>query len=137
MSAVSNIVANDGATTPVAHTFNPARVAPELVTYQDRSAGVVVGFNTLTIGTRYASGGNNGQKVTMKLVLPTLAVSAPTTGTGIQPNPTAAYTCLASVEFVLPSACSTQNRKDLLALLKNVLAATVVQQAVENLDPPF
>jgi hypothetical protein len=137
MSAVSNVVINDGATTPVAHTFNPARVSPELVTYQDRSAAVVAGYNVLTIGTRYASNGNSGQKVTLKIVAPTLAVTAPTTGTGIQPNPVAAYSCLATVEFVLPSASTLQNRKDILAFVKNLMAQTVVSQAVQDLDPPF
>lgn len=137
MSAVGNIVINDGATTPVSHTFAVARVAPELVTYQDRSAAVVAGFNVITIGTRYANGNNSGQKVTLKIVAPTLAVTAPTTGTGIQPNPVAAYSHLATVEFLLPAAGTTQNRKDLLAFVKNLLAAQVVTDAVQDLNPPF
>jgi len=137
MSQVSSIVINDGATTPVAHTFAPSRVAVDLVTYQDRSAGVVAGFNILTIGTRFADKRNSAQKVTVRLALPTLAVTAPTTTTGIQPVPVAAYECFASVEFVLPSACSLQNRKDLLALVKNLLATTVISDAVQDLNPPF
>lgn len=137
MSAVANVVINDGQATPVAHTFQPARVAPELVMYQDRSPAVAVGFNILTVGTRYASNQNNGQKVTLKIVAPTLAVTAPTTGTGIQPNPTVAYTCLCSMEFVLPSVSTLQNRKDILAFAKNLLASTVVQDAVQDLNPPY
>jgi len=137
MSAVTSVVLNDGLATPVAHTFSPARVAPDLVMYQDRSAQVVAGYNVLTIGTRYASNGNSGQKVTMKIVRPTLAVTAPTTGTGIQPNPVAAYSCLGTIEFVLPSASSLQDRKDILAYVKNLLASTVVSQAVQDLDPPY
>lgn len=137
MSQVSNIVINDGATTPVAHTFSPSRVAPDLVTYQDRSAGVVAGFNILTIGTRFADKKNGAQKVTVRIALPTLAVTAPTTTTGIQPVPTAAYECFANIEFVLPSPSSVQNRKDLLAFVKNSIAHAVIQSAVVDLDPPF
>lgn len=137
MSQVSNIVINDGASTPVAHTFQPSRVAPDLVTYQDRSAGVVAGFNILTIGTRFADKKNGSQKVTVRMALPTLAVTAPTTTTGIQPVPTAAYECFASLEFVLPSPSSVQNRKDLLALVKNLLADVTINNAIVNLDPPY
>lgn len=137
MSQVSNIVINDGASTPVAHTFAPSRVAPDLVTYQDRSAGVVAGFNILTIGTRYADKKNGAQKVTVRLALPTLAVTAPTTSTGIQPVPVAAFECFASVELVLPSASSSQNRKDLLTLVKNLLSHQVLTDAVVDLNPPY
>jgi len=105
--------------------------------YQDRSAAVVAGYNVLTIGTRYASAQNSGQKVTLKIVAPTLAVTAPTTGTGIQPNPVAAYNCLATVEFVLPAASSLQNRKDILAFVKNLMSASVVSDAVQDLNPPY
>lgn len=137
MAQVTSIVINDGATTPVAHTFAPSRVAADLVSYQDRSAGIVAGFNILTIGTRFADKKNGAQKVTVRLALPTLAVTAPTTTTGIQPVPVAAYECFASIEFVLPSPSSVQNRKDLLALVKNLMANGAIDNAVVNLDPPY
>ena len=137
MAQVTSIVINDGATTPVAHTFAPSRVAADLVSYQDRSAGIVAGFNILTIGTRFADKKNGAQKVTVRLALPTLAVTAPTTTTGIQTVPVAAYECFASIEFVLPSPSSVQNRKDLLALVKNLMANGAIDNAVVNLDPPY
>jgi hypothetical protein len=137
MSAVATIAIADGAATPVTHNFVPSRVAPELVTYQDRSAGVVVGFNTLTVGTRYADKKNQAQKVSVRLVLPTLAVTSPATGTGIQPLPTAAFECFANVDFVLPAGSSTQNRKDLWTMFKNAVANSVIQAAVVDLDPPY
>lgn len=137
MATVASIVINDGASTPVAHTFAPSRVAPELVTYQDRSAGVVAGFNILSIGTRYADKKNGAQKVTVRMALPTLAVTAPTTTTGIQPVPVAAFECFANIEFVLPSPSSVQNRKDLITLVKNALANAAIYSAVVDLDPPY
>jgi hypothetical protein len=137
MATVAAIVINDGASTPVAHTFAPSRVAPELVTYQDRSAGVVAGFNILSIGTRYADKKNGAQKVTVRMALPTLAVTAPTTTTGIQPVPVAAFECFANIEFVLPSPSSVQNRKDLITLVKNALANAAIYSAVVDLDPPY
>jgi len=137
MATVAAIVINDGATTPVAHTFSPSRVAPELVTYQDRSAGVVAGFNILSVGTRYADKKNGAQKVTVRMALPQLAVTAPTTTTGIQPVPVAAFECFANIEFVLPSPSSVQNRKDLITLVKNCLANAAIYSAVVDLDPPY
>jgi hypothetical protein len=97
----------------------------------------VAGFNILTIGTRFADKKNGAQKVTIRLALPTLAVTAPTTTTGIQPVPVAAYECFASIEFVLPSASSVQNRKDLITLVKNALANATINSAVVDLDPPY
>lgn len=137
MSQVTTIVINDGATTPVAHTFAPSRVAPDMVTYQDRAAGIVAGFNILTMATRYADKKNGAQKVTIRMALPTLAVTAPTTTTGIQPVPVAAFECFANIEFVLPSASSVQNRKDLHALVKNLMAHAAIISAVVDLDPPY
>lgn len=137
MSAISNIVINDAQATPVAHTFAPARQSGDLVEWHDRSTGYVAGFKKLSMLTRFASAQNAGQRITIKVVDPTLAVTAPASGTGVQPNPVAAYTTLASVEFLLPTASSLQNRKDILAYVKNLLSNSQIVAAVENLDAPY
>lgn len=137
MSAISNIVINDAQSTPAAHTFSPARQSGDLVEWHDRSAGYVAGFKKLSMLTRFASAQNAGQRITIKVMDPTLAVTAPASGTGVQPNPVAAYTTLASVEFLLPTASSLQNRKDILAYVKNLLSNSQVVAAVENLDAPY
>lgn len=137
MSAVANIVINDGAATPVAHTFAPSRQSGDMFVFTDRAAGVAAGFNTISVVTRYGSASNMGQRVSVKLVAPTLAVTAPSGGTGVQPNPTQAYATLFSFEFLLPNASDSAARKNIYAFAKNLLATAFVQNMVENLDAPY
>lgn len=137
MSAVANIVINDGAATPVSHTFAPARQSGDLFEWADRAAGVAAGFNKISVLTRYGQATNAGQRVTLKVTVPTLAVSAPSSGTGIQPNPTPAYTSLCTIEFLLPNAADAAARANIYAFAKNLLATTFVANMVQNLDAPY
>lgn len=137
MSAVANIVINDGAATPVSHTFAPARQSGDLFEWADRSAGIAAGFNKISVLTRYGQQSNAGQRITMKVVAPTLAVTAPASGTGIQPNPVAAYTSLCTIEFLIPNAADAAARANIYAYAKNLLATAFVGNMVQLLDAPY
>lgn len=137
MAAVAPIVINDGAATPVAHTFNPSRQSGDLFEFTDRVSGVAAGFNKISVLTRYGAASNAGQRVTMKVTVPTLAVTAPSSGTGVQPNPTAAYTGLATIEFLIPNASDAVARANLLAYVKNLMATSFVANMIQNLDAPY
>lgn len=129
MAAIGNIVINDGATTPVAHTFSPVGINSDNVAFwDDRSPAYPVGFNSLSASLRKPSNGSatKNYKAQLKLVLPTLEVGATV--------PTKAYDCLVNIEFVMPQQASLQNRKDLLALTKNALAHATVTSMIENLE---
>lgn len=137
MPAIGNIVIADGATTPVSHTFSPVGINSDMVAFfDDRSAGIALGYNNLSISLRKPQSGakTRNYKAHLKLVLPTLEVTSPSTASGIQPAPTKAYDAMASVEFILPERSSTQNRKDLLTLLKNALAHATVTAVVQDLE---
>nr|URG16522.1 MAG: coat protein [Leviviridae sp.] len=137
MAAVANIVINDGAATPVAHTFAPSRQSGDLFEWNDRAAGVAAGFNKISVLTRYGTSSNAGQRVTLKVIAPTLAVTAPTSGSGVQPNPVAAYTALATIEFLIPNASDAAARANIHAFVKNLVATTFVENMIKNLDAPF
>ncbi len=136
MPAFGNVVILDGKSTPVSHTFAPdARDTNGVALYADCSPGVAAGFWTLSINRRAPV--NNGQqvyKVSAKLRLPTLAVTSPSTGTGIQPAPTVAYAMEAHVEFLIPAQGTLAERKDVLALAKNLLATSTMSSVIENLE---
>ncbi len=137
MPAIGNIVIADGQTTPVNHTFSPVGINADMVAmWDDRSPGYAIGYNNLSVSLRKPSngGGARNYKAQLKLVLPTLEVTSPSTSTGIQPAPTKAYDCMVNVEFVLPERSSVQNRKDLLTLLKNALAHATVTSVVQDLE---
>lgn len=132
----ANIVLNNGATTPVAKTFTFAMQNGLLFQYNEMSPGTYEGFNILTISIRPAAAANQGHKVTLKLKAPVLAVTAPASGTGVQPNPVKAYESVFMAEFMLPKAASIENRKDILAFAKNLLASSTLTTLVQDLATP-
>lgn len=132
----ANITINNGATTPVAKTFTFAMQNGLLFAYHEMSGGIYEGFGRLTISVRPASSNNMGHRVNWKLDVPRLATTAPASGTGVQPNPVAAYVSVAKGEFMIPKAADLDNRKDLLAYVKNLMATTVMQSLVHDLSTP-
>nr|QDH91129.1 MAG: hypothetical protein H1Bulk30948_000001 [Leviviridae sp.] len=139
MPALASISLADGQPTPVVRVFAPVGIDTNLVaTYENRSTGIAVGYDGLSVGMRRPSKGNRNYKHTVRLTLPTLEVTSPSTSSGIQPAPTKAFDCFVSVEFVNPERCTTQNRKDLVTLLRNALAAGgVVDTCVQNLESVY
>jgi len=128
MSVADTISINDGESTPVQHDFVVSRVSPELSIFQDRSPGLISAFNIVSIGTRYASSRNNGQKVTFKLELPTMDTEVPTT---------VAHKNYFEATFSISHSATLQERKNLLALARNLLADSVATDSVESLSPPY
>lgn len=141
MAARANIVINDGQASPVAHTFNPAKVvdidAVTLATYEDRSGGIAVGFPVVSISMRRPSKTSRTYKVQLKVVVPTLETISNSTVSGILPAPTKAYDTLVNVEFITHERAPLQSRKDILAYAKNLLAHAVVTSAIQDLDMPY
>jgi hypothetical protein len=137
MPAIASIAIPDGQPTPVTRTFTPTGVNADMVAmYDNRAGGVAVGYDSLSVSLRKPNSRSTQRnyKATLKLALPTLEVTSPATGTGIQPAPTKAYDCMAVVEFVLPERSTTQERKNLLTLLKNALAHAQITPVIENLE---
>lgn len=140
MPALAVITINDGLATPVAHNFGPLRIDEKgVASYLDRSAGVGIGFNKLTVSLRSPVGNikpgdvsdasKRVYKAVMTLDLPTLE-----SATAV---PTVAHLHQARVEFTLPERGSLQNRKDLIAMLKNALAHASVNSVLENLEAVY
>lgn len=139
MPAIGNVVINDGATTPLAHTFGPAGIEGIVASYADRSSGIPVGYFTMDVSLRKPSPKSIEKmyKATFRIKTPILEVTSPSTATGIQPAPTVGYNPMCDVSFWLPERSSLQNRKDLRALVKNLLADAVVTALVENLESVY
>jgi hypothetical protein len=139
MPAIASISLVDGQPTPATRVFAPVGIDSNYVaTYENRSTGIAVGYDGLSIGMRRPSKGNRNYKHTVRLALPTLETTSPSTSSGIQPAPTKAYDCFAVIEFVSPERSTTQNRKDMVTLLRNALAAgNVVDTCVQNLETVY
>jgi hypothetical protein len=137
MSAIANLVINDGATTPVAHTLNPITSGTNSF-YRDTVTNVPIHGQ---IGLRLMSKSDNGSglnKVKLIIDVPSLEVITGTsTQSGYQAAPKVAYSNKVIVDFILPSRGTLQNRKDVLALLKNALANIQIEESVTILAPPY
>lgn len=134
MALIAPIVINDGAATPVAHTFNPVSVNP--AQYREALANVpTVGQGM--IGIKIGASNGAVQRVTLTLALPALEVPAGGTTAGYVAAPKAAYTNTVKAEFILPIRGTAAQRKDLRVLLLNLLANAQVIDAVDNMNVPY
>lgn len=141
MPALASITIDDGQATPVAHTFSPSGPDKNGVNYlYDRSGGIAIGFPNIALDLREPVAGaktsdsSRVYRAKIKVVMPVLEVTSASTGTGIQPAPTKAYEAAFVGEFILPERSTLQNRKDILAYAKNLLADSVVTSLVRDLE---
>lgn len=139
MPTAANIVINDGQTTPVAHTFAPAKTMADFALFEDRAAGIYIGYNKLTFSLKRpqpqaADVANRNLKLSIKLETPKMETVSNNTVTGIAPAPTVAYRPVAELVVTLPERCSLQDRKDLQALVRNALSNAFVTAAFENYE---
>lgn len=135
MGLKSTIVLTDAASTPVARSYYV--LPPQkngILAWIDRTQAVLKGANRLTLEQRESSRATNARKVHWKLETPVLEQTSASTSTGIQPAPTLAYTLLATIEFVLPDRSSLQERKDLLAQVRDLIDEAIVTAQVQDGD---
>jgi hypothetical protein len=110
--------------------IDPAGVA----SWADRSGGIALGFPMASFSLRPPTAQSRVYKLTLKVVMPVLEVTSPSTSTGIQPAPTKAYDITGQVEIFLPERSSLQERKDLLAFLRDYLSEAIVTNAVQDFE---
>lgn len=143
MAAIANVTLSDAAGTPVVHTFTPTRVGVEganlKALWHDRSAnaGVSAGFFTLDMSYSAPSKDRKSYRLGLKLSTPVLEVLSNSTVTGIEPAPTVSHVPLVQIDFVLPERATLQNRKDLLAMVRELIDETIVTNLVESLEPVY
>lgn len=135
MAVRGNITLTDAATTPVNRIYYPTQALnSDVLVWRDRTQSIYAGQNRLTLGQRMADARAKTSKVSWKLELPILEQTSPSTGSGIQPAPTVGYTLLGSIEMVLPDRSTQQERKDLLAQLRDLIDEAIVTTQVQDLD---
>jgi hypothetical protein len=124
--AQSQTLLSTSATVGINTTLSPdGLAAPGVQRWADRSGGIQVGYPTVTIGVRKPTRDSRLTRVTVKVNLPTLATTAPTTSTGSQPVPQAAYHTAVIMEFFLPERGTTAERQALLSLMLSLFASTI------------
>jgi len=127
-SKIDNTLArltNDAAV-GVTNTFNPTGIdANGVATYEDSSGGISVGNPRLSIQLRRPNKTNRNYKLTLKLFVPTLEVTSPSTGSGIQPAPTKAYDLAHIQEWILPERSTAAERIAFSKLVQSTFMTTI------------
>jgi hypothetical protein len=133
MANQASITINDGATTPVAHSFTPVNVNSDGVAkYSDKALGIAIGYPIITLQPKESNKQNRSNKVLGKVALPVLEQVAGSTNTGFTPAPVVAYTLYFNFDFALPDRCTLQNRKDILAYAKNLIGNALLASLVQD-----
>lgn len=126
---IGALTINDGAATPVAKTFSPERVAPELSSFTERTATSSAGFVRLGVNYSPASSKRNTNRVDLSLDLPVLQ-----TVNGVS---TVAYVGRFKGYFVIPDTMTAAERADLHAYVANALDNASIKAVVKDLDPMY
>lgn len=135
MSVQTNLVLNDGQSTPVAKTFSARGADMALAMWKDISGGVPIGFPTITLKNTESKGSNGAYRVEARITIPVLEVISGDAG-GYLAVPKVAYNMFAKVELVSPSRASLQNRKDLKAFTANLLGHATLTETFVDYNPP-
>lgn len=146
----TNVVATTDAAIGVNKTFTPDGIDSKGVArWVDQGQTILIGRSSFSLSVRKPTSGSRMYKVTMKYIQPTLDVTSPSTGTGIQPAPSKAYEHQIVLECMLPERGTLQERKDIFAdalslFFNNIQASdgsptdatnSPLYSAITNLEP--
>lgn len=127
MPAIAALTINDGAASPVAHTFSPVTTSGSQAQWADRSPATPAGYRKLNHEVLPPSGQRTVNKITIGAYVPTEAV--------VDGSTVVARSCSAQVILNLPPDCTLQERKDILAYVVNFLNNATVKTSIENIEP--
>jgi len=131
MPAIGNITINDGATTPVSHTFGVVTTDGKVASFADRVGGIPAEFPLIKISSTAPSGTARYFRHELSISMPKSAVD-PQTGKSYIARQTQSR-----VIFTLPETGVLQERKDVLAFTKNLLALPLVASLVQDLEQVY
>jgi hypothetical protein len=134
MASIANVVLADGQASPVNKTFTPKDCTSTLASWTDRTSGIPIGQPQLTLSM---TEGKDTTRVTFKVVVPTLETTSTDGVAGYVAAPKVAYQVMGKVDLVLPNRASLQERKNIQAFVKNMLANAFVTKAVEEFERPY
>lgn len=126
MAAQADIVINDGQASPAAHTFSKRGATVQLSTYKDISGGIPIGYPVITLAfLQTGPARDSAWKTDARIIVPSMEVISGSDA-GYTPRPKVAYSHFVRVEIVSPNRSSLQERKDIVAYAKNLLALSVI-----------
>lgn len=127
MPAISTLTVNDGAATPVSHTFAFAGQSGSRFTFADKASGIPIGYTKITHEVRDAKSATGANSVIIGLELPTVSsVSGVNTRVRVSS---------AQVRLNFAQDSTDQERKDAVAYVINYLSNATIRPALYNTEP--
>ncbi len=142
MPAMQNVIINDGAATPVAHTFTPTGKDDKGVAWFEQTTPTPsTPLEAKKIGYKQIRGNTAGKvngvsKVVYSISLPVLETLG-NNSAGILPPPTLAYRVNARLEIDLPERSTKQQRKDLRSFLANFVVNAMPIANIDDLQVSY
>jgi hypothetical protein len=127
MPAIAALTINDGAASPVAHTFAVGGTDGTTGKFADKVSGVPAGYTKITHEFREAKSAGGAHSVI-------LGFSAPILGT-VNGVTQVVRTSNAQVRLNFAQDGTDAERKDLVAYIYNYIGNATVRPAIYNLDP--
>lgn len=100
--------------------------------WQEQSAISAIGFSDVVLKSRPIGPGVELQRINGSLSIPTLDVTAPATGTGIQPAPSVAYAMDFTFGFKLPTRGTTAEKWELFFRAKDLMTKAFIEAMVKS-----
>jgi len=127
--SISNIVLNDGESTPVAHTFTPAGQNGMLTTWHEVNSDLHQGSNVLTASISDPNKSRVADQVRVKLVLNEVVEDLDTGVFSVD------YFSTVDVKATISRKASTQHGKNLRTLIANAVADAVIAKYFDTRTP--
>lgn len=119
----------DGLATPVARSFAPERVSPDLSTFCERTASTSNGFKRLSVSFSPATTKRSTNRTVVSLALPVVeSVSGVNQVT---------RTLRFEGTFIVPDNATAAERADLRAFAANALDNALIEAVIKDLDPLY
>lgn len=134
MSAITNVVINDGQATPVAHTYYPIQSAPVAIWREDIVSLPISGQGTISLGLA-----QKGDLFKMRVTvdLPVMEEAAGANPQGYTAAPKVAHSVRVDATFFATKRSTSDQRNDLIELFMNALADPNVRNSFKSLLKPY
>lgn len=142
MPALIALLPNDGETVPVQHTFTPLGPDADGVQWFEQTTPAPansLAAKRFSVSIKRAAPGktlNGVARITGRFWMPVMETLA-TSDSGIMPAPTVAYQLYAEVRYVIPERSTEQERKNMVALTKNLTSASTILDVIHKLQPLY
>lgn len=129
MALFANVTLNDGQATSVPHVFAVKSNDNQVSTFEDRVGGVPIGFGKLIVRTSETT---EQRTVKVDILVPVLEAVSGANAAGFTPPAKVAYQNLGKLEFRTSLRSTLQQRKDIVAYVKNAASLALIGSLVAD-----